>query len=70
LQSGKAALHLAAEHGHDEVADVLLAHKAFVGAKTKLGKTPLHLAAENGCVTLVESLIMNYKAPVDALTLV
>ena len=70
LQFGKAALHLAAEHGHDKVAEVLLSHKAFVGAKTKLGMTPLHLAAENGFVTLVEILIMQFKAAVDALTLV
>ena len=70
VQNGKAALHLAAEHGHDDVASVLLAHKAYVGAKTKLGMTPLHLAAENGNVTLVEMLILKYRAAVDALTLV
>jgi len=52
------------------VAAVLLSHKAFVGAKTKLGKTPLHLAAENGYVILVEVLVMKFKAAVDALTLV
>lgn len=48
LQHGKAALHLAAECGHVEVADVLLTAKAFVNAKSKIGLTPLHLAAQNG----------------------
>ena len=70
LQLGKAALHLAAERGHEQVADVLLAHRAFVGAKTKLGMTPLHLAAENGYASLVEMLVYRHKAQVDATTLV
>lgn len=47
-QHGKAALHLAAECGHDEVADILLLHKAFANAKSKIGLTPLHLASKNG----------------------
>jgi len=67
---GKAALHLAAEHGHEQVADVLLNHKAYVGAKSKLGMTPLHLAAENGYTSLVEMLVCQHKAQVDANTLV
>ena len=48
LQHGKAALHLAAECGHEDVADILLLHKAFANAKSKIGLTPLHLAAQNG----------------------
>lgn len=36
LQTGKAALHLAAERGHLEVAQELLEHKAYVNAKTKV----------------------------------
>lgn len=47
-QHGKAALHLAAECGHEDVADILLLHKAFANAKSKIGLTPLHLAAQNG----------------------
>jgi len=50
LQHGKAALHLAAESGHQAVADTLLWHKAFANAKSKIGLTPLHLAAQNGFV--------------------
>lgn len=67
---GKAALHLAAERGHEQVADVLLCHRAFVGAKSKLGMTPLHLAAENGYASLVETLVYKHKAQVDTNTLV
>ena len=67
---GKAALHLAAERGHEQVADVLLAHRAYVGAKSKLGMTPLHLAAENGYTSLVEMLVYTHKAQVDTNTLV
>jgi len=67
---GKAALHLAAERGHEQVADVLLNHKAYVGAKSKLGMTPLHLAAENGYTSLVEMLVYKHKAQVDANTVV
>ena len=48
MQHGKAALHLAAESGHESVADTLLEHKAFVNAKSKIGLSPLHLAARNG----------------------
>lgn len=67
---GKAALHLAAENGHEQVADVLLWHKAFVNAKSKLGLTPLHLAAQNGYNDLVRLLIETHNAVIDALSLV
>ena len=70
LQDGKAALHLAAENGHEDIADLLLAHKAFVNAKTKLGLTPLHLAAQNGSTHLVRLLVETHMASTDALSLV
>lgn len=70
LKNGKAALHLASEHGHYDVANILLSNKAFVGAKTKLGMTPLHFAAENGHVNVVELLVLRHRAAVNALTLV
>ncbi|XP_048697724.2 uncharacterized protein LOC125632890 isoform X4 [Caretta caretta] len=66
---GKAALHLAAENGHDQIADVLLWHKAFVNAKTKLGLTPLHLSAQNGYNHLVKLLVETHLASIDAMTL-
>ena len=70
LQYGKAALHLAAENGHEEVADLLLQHRAFVNAKSKAGISPVHFAAQSGHANLVKLLIDNYQATVDALSLV
>lgn len=70
MQEGKSALHLAAQQGHEDIADILLSYKAFVNAKTKLGLTPLHLSAQTGSSHLVQLLIKAHKAPIDALTLV
>ena len=67
---GKAALHLAAENGHDHVVDMLLLNKAYVNAKSKSGIAPLHLAAQNGFNSLVKLLIETHKASIDALSLV
>lgn len=69
-QEGKAAIHLAAEQGHEDIVDILLAHKAFVNAKTKLGLTPLHLSAQSGSARLVRLLVETHQASVDALSLV
>lgn len=69
-QHGKAALHLAAERGHREVAQILLTSKAFVNAKSKLGVTPLHLSAQNGHNELMKMLILNHGASIDALSVV
>ena len=70
MQHGKAALHLAAENGHEAVADLLLQYKAFVNAKSKAGIAPTHLAAQNGHAGLVKLFIEKYQATVDALSLV
>jgi 26S proteasome non-ATPase regulatory subunit 10 len=40
-------VYAAAEHGHKEVVELLLAHKADVNAKDSSGWTPLFLAANN-----------------------
>lgn len=69
-QEGKAAIHLAAEQGHQDIVDILLSHKAFVNAKTKLGLTPLHLSARSGSARLVRLLVETHQASVDALSLV
>lgn len=36
MQQGTAALHLAAELGHEEVIDILLANNAFVNVRNKV----------------------------------
>ena len=44
-----AALHVAAECGHVELADLLVSHGAVVNASDyQHGLTPLHLAAQSG----------------------
>jgi len=70
FQQGKAALHLAAENGHNEVAEILLQNRAYVGSKSKQGVTPLHFAAQNGFVKLVRILVDVHGAAIDAMTLV
>ena len=67
---GMSALHLAAEQGHNIVCDALLASKAFVNSKSRVGLTPLHLAALKGYTELVRSLVTTHKATIDSLTLV
>jgi ankyrin repeat protein len=59
-ESGRTALHRAAENGHDEVVDILLKNGATVDAKeTKFGQTSLHLAALNGHRTVAQKLLEN-----------
>ena len=59
------ALHIAAKEGQEEVASVLLEHKASLTAATKKGFTPLHLAAKYGNLK-VSRLLLEKDAPVDA----
>ncbi len=55
---GMTALHWAAERGHADIADALLAAGAPVGATTRLGRyTPLHLAARRGHAAVVTRLL-------------
>lgn len=57
-------LHLAAEYGHKDVAELLLANKADVEAKAYGGLTPLFNAVLGGHKDLVELLVVN-KADVN-----
>jgi ankyrin repeat protein len=55
---GGAALHMAAQFGHEDVAKLLLARKADVNAKNTMGETPLHItAAEFGYKDIAELLL-------------
>src|SRR2546428_711052 len=45
---GWTPLHWAAERGHSQLVELLLANKADINARTNRGDTPLHLASEKG----------------------
>ncbi|MGQ0732135.1 MAG: ankyrin repeat domain-containing protein [Acidobacteriota bacterium] len=58
LGDGMTALHWAAAHGDGEMAGVLLAARAAVGAGTRIGQhTPLHVAAKAGHGAVVRLLV-------------
>src|ERR1035437_6960804 len=63
-EMGWTPLHFAAQKGHKDVAELLLANKADVDAKSTANVTPLHLAALNGHKDVVELLLAN-KASVN-----
>jgi cytohesin len=54
---GMTPLHYAADEGHTEVVELLIANGADVNAKNENGWTPLHLAAYWGGKEIVELLI-------------
>ena len=64
---GWTPLHVAAQAGHKEVAELLLANRADVNAKDNRGMTPLHWAAQAGHKEVAELLLAN-KADVNAKT--
>ena len=56
--SGFTAIHVAAAHGHVDVAKILLSCGADIEAETaSKGRRPLHLAARNGHVSMAKLLI-------------
>ena len=56
---GTSPLHLAAQYGHLEAAEVLLRSGSQRDARTKVEKTPLHVAAQEGHDNIVELLLSN-----------
>lgn len=68
-QRGQAALHIAAELGHEEVVELLLESNAFVNVRNKHGMTPLHLAARKGYNSIIRRLVGDHGALLDAFTL-
>ncbi len=64
LGDGLTALHMAAQEGNLDLAQVLIGAKANINAKTRLGAyTPLHIASEGAHTTVVLALL---KAGADA----
>jgi ankyrin repeat protein len=63
--TGQTPLHLAAQMGQKDIAQLLLANKADVNAKDSTHSTPLHEAAKSGVKELVELLLAN-KADINA----
>ena len=61
------SLHLAAEYGHAEVAELLLSHSAEVDAKDRSGRTALHWAALTGHRDVAE-VLLSHSAEVNAKT--
>jgi ankyrin repeat protein len=61
---GWTPLHWAACNGHLEVAKLLVANGAAVGAQAYSGQTPLHVAAECGHIDVARFLVAN-GAPVN-----
>ncbi len=56
---GTSPLHLAAQYGHLEAAEVLLRSGSQRDARTKVEKTPLHVASQEGHDIIVELLLSN-----------
>ncbi|MFP3015860.1 MAG: ankyrin repeat domain-containing protein, partial [Wolbachia sp.] len=50
-------LYLAAQEGHEEVAEILIANRANVNVNVK--GTPLHIAAAQGHINVIEVLLSN-----------
>ncbi len=58
-------LHLAAERGHTEIAEILINAGLDVNAQGPIGLTPLHRAAQQDHIDMVKFLL-KHKAKVDA----
>lgn len=56
---GTTALHLAAQNGHAEIAEILLRGGVNRDARTKLERTALHLAAQGGSLEVVDLLLLH-----------
>lgn len=51
--------HEACNHGHREVVELLLQHRALVNTTGYQNDSPLHDAARNGHVAIVELLLLH-----------
>jgi ankyrin repeat protein len=60
---GRTALHVAAEHGYEEMVRLLIRHGATFKSQAIFGTTPLHLAAQGGHDGVVLALLQNGWKP-------
>jgi len=60
-------LHLAAQEGNTDVAELLLQRGASVNCRSKNLLTPMHLAAQEDQVPVAEILV-RYKSEIDPQT--
>lgn len=56
---GTTALHIAAQNGFSDIAEILIHGGVNKDARTKLERTALHLASQSGCLDVVDLLINN-----------
>jgi ankyrin repeat protein len=66
VSMGRTALSLAARHGHEAIASLLLEHGAEVEAINNAGETALHEATFGDHLTVIEVLVVQGHANVDA----
>ena len=57
--NGQTVLHLAAQHGRQEITRLLLERIPDLAARDRMGRTALHLASLNGHAEVVETLAPN-----------
>jgi len=67
IPSGWTPLHYASFSGRDEIAKILIEHRADVNAKASSGLTPLHFAVKNGDEKVSQTLI-EHRADVNSKT--
>jgi len=63
---GETLLHVASQHGHGDIARLLISRGADVNARADVGVAPLHLAARNGH-TRVAAILLDNGAELNAI---
>ncbi|XP_043279723.1 ankyrin repeat domain-containing protein 27-like [Venturia canescens] len=66
-ESNETALHVACDHGHTEMVEILLDAGASINLKTINGRTPLHLASSRGWIKIVKLLLNCGNCDINAI---